>query len=97
MTYVSATIAPWSTKYVTNERGRITKQSMREGLRQHGNKVEFHLVSTPVTRGGLASIPEAHAAGIDEITVRTPDHRDIIVVIDVRATSVARAGEYVIR
>lgn len=73
--YVSATVAPWSMKYL----GRPSKSSLREALREHADSVEFYVHPTVVSRGGYATLREM--GNITEVKVTSDDHANIIGVI----------------
>lgn len=79
--YVSATLASWSRKHVGD---RINKGALRKALRDKHDLIEFNLVPTPVSRGGLATVKEAARSGVNQIVVRSDDMRDILAVITIR-------------
>ena len=72
-------VASYSKKHVRNEKGKLTQKSIKQGIKDHKDVIDFqHPLS-----GSYFNYADAKQAGVKQLLVRYNEDRDV-AAIDVK-------------
>jgi len=85
-------LTPWAKQRIITNYGSINKTTMRKSLRDFPD-TEFHTVWTPTNPrdGQVVTTREAFASGVDELTLRYNDDRNMMTIV------IHHTGDVVVR